>query len=381
MPYDSKLRGFERILTTEVKISDLLQEVTDRDPNPWKNLVGIIPKVNDRERRLADLKSKKDVSGTADLLLESPEGEEVLIEVKLSHDFSSDQMGRYEKSSDGELILLGMEADRALVSGSPRWTFHSLADVFNAWSSSPDREAALLARMAERSLRRWDAAVESVFHPAVGEVKLSELRQKFLVKLVTHRLKHELNQNGWLSLASKSSGSSGLAIIQGFAGLNDDENRSLIAEARWKEGLRTINFRLGVDFTGLDDTRVSRSEAWALAKNLDSAICIKAFISHLQQVRPDLSGLITYSDGGGRSTPDDDAWLPIVKNGLQNEKRGSVKPGFVGDGTLRFEASGSIETGQVDAVDIRILIEEALRHLCSQLPEGYSTPSVADSGS
>lgn len=118
--------------------------------------------------------------------------------------------------------------------------------------------------------------------------------------LVARRLKHDLNEHGWLSLAGVPSGSSGLALVQGFAELNGDEARCLIAEARWVEGLRQINFRLGVDFSDLDDTRESRPEAWALANNMDGAIRIDAFVLHLKQVRPELSEFIAFR-GGWRS--------------------------------------------------------------------------------
>lgn len=50
--------------------------------------------------------------------------------------------------------LAGMAVDSTLVNDYPRWSFRSLTDVFNAWSGSRDEEAALLARMAARSLRK-----------------------------------------------------------------------------------------------------------------------------------------------------------------------------------------------------------------------------------
>lgn len=174
-----------------------------------------------------------------------------------------------------------------------------------------------------------------------------------------------------------SSGKSGLALIQGFAELNGDDARCLFAEARWVEGLRQINFRLGVDFSDLDNSREARSEAWTLAKGMDDAIRIDAFVLHLRHVRPDLCEFITFRGGGGRSNPDDEIWLPVVEQGLKNTTRKSVKPGLVGDGTLRFEASGQIPAKLVDAIDIRDLIEEALKYLCSRLPFGYSAPGTA----
>lgn len=367
----SDLRGFERILTTEVHVSNLLQELTDRDPTPWVQIIGIKPVVTHREHPFARLRGKNRVRGSIDLMLTSSDGDEVAIEVKVAHHFSADQRQRYEASSDGKLLLLGMAADNTLVDGHPRWSFCSLADVFDAWSGSCDEGAALLARMAARSMRRWDDTVDSVFRPGNGAAKLGDLGEKFVAILVSRRLKHDLNERGWLSLAGVSSGSSGLALVQGFAALNGDEARCLIAEARWVEGLQQINFRLGVDFTDLEETRETRSEAWALAKKMDAAIRIEALNAHLKQVRPDLNELITFSGGGGRSDPNDDIWLPVVEHGLKNTTRRSVKPGFVGDGALRFEASGRIQANLVDAMDILGLIDEALRHLGSSLPMGY----------
>ncbi|MFD2840878.1 hypothetical protein ACFSYH_09890 [Populibacterium corticicola] len=368
----SQLRGFERILTTEVHVSDLIQELTDRDPTPWGELIGTVPVAADRERSFARLRRKKHVRGSIDLLLTTSEGETVAIEVKVAHYFSEDQRLRYEATTNGGLLLLGMAADSTLVNGYPRWSFHSLADVFHAWSGSRDEDAALLARIAEQSMRRWDSVVDSVFRPATGAAKLNELQKKFLAILVSRRLKHDLNGQGWLSLAGTSSGTSGLALVQGFAALNGDEARCLIAEVRWVEGLQQINFRLGIDFSSLDETRETRSEAWALAKYMDTTIRLDAFHLHLAQVRPDLGEFITFRGGGGRNTPNDEIWLPVVEHGLKNATRRSVKPGFVGDGVLRFEASGQIQADRVDAVDIRDLIDEALRYLCSALPEGYS---------
>ncbi|MCF8571545.1 hypothetical protein L5G32_14835 [Gordonia sp. HY002] len=86
--------------------------------------------------------------------------------------------------------------------------------------------------------------------------------------------------------------------------------------------------------------------------------------------------LLTFRGGGGRSNPDDEIWLPVVEHGPKRTTRRSVKPGFVGDGTLRFEASGQIQAILVDAIDIRDLLEEALKYLCSRLPNGYSAPGI-----
>lgn len=58
-----------------------------------------------------------------------------------------------------------------------------------------------------------------------------------------------------------------------------------------------------------------------------------------------------------------------------------MKPGFVGDGALRFEASGQIQANWVDAIDVQDLIKEALKYLSSRLPNGYSAPGTTRVGS
>lgn len=391
MSQGSQLRGFERILASEVRVSDLLQELTDRDPTPWADIIGMVPVSAERERPLAKLKRGERNKGSIDLLLESPDGDEVALELKVGHAFSEDQQSRYEASTDGALFLLGMDADRHLVEDHPRWGFRVLAEVFEAWSSSPAEDARRLARMATQTLRRWDAAVDAVFRPAAEGAKLDSLREKFLAVLVSRRLAHDILERGWLSLAGRSSGSSGLALVQGFAPLNGDEERCLIAEVRWVEGLRRINFRLGVDFS-TDETPDTRAEAWSLAKRMTDAIRIDAFRRYLGQNRPDLEALVTFRGGGGRSAPDDGLWLPVVERGLKNKSnpdgvpgpkgdngtRSNVKPGFVGDGTLRFEASGQVSSAAVDAVDLLDLIDEGLTYLCAGLPNGYSSKVRAE---
>lgn len=365
MSQGSQLRGFERILASEVRISDLLQELTDRDPAPWAGIIGMVPTAAERERPFVKLKKGERNKGSIDLLLRSPNGDEVALELKVSHVFDEYQRTRYEASTDGALFLLGMAADQHLVESQSRWGFRVLAEVFDAWSSSSDEDAGRLARMATRTLRRWDTTVGAVFRPATGNAMLDSLRDKFLAVLVSRRLAHDVRGRGWLSFAGRSSGSSGLALVQGFAPLSGDEDRCLITEVRWVEGLHQINFRLGVDFSTAE-TRDTRAEAWSLAKRMTDSIRIDAFRRHLGWTRPDLEALVAFRGGGGRGAPDDDLWLPVVERGLKNYSnpggvqgakggngtRSNVNPGFAGDGTLRFEASGQINSAAVDAVGL-----------------------------
>ena len=392
MPKGSQLRGFDRILASEVRVSDLLQELTDRDATPWAGIIGMVPVSARRERPFAKLKKRERAAGSIDLLLESRDGDEVALELKVGHVFDEDQRTRYESSTGGSLFLLGMAADRHLVEDYPRWGFRVLAEVFEAWTSSSDEDACRFALLATETLQRWDVAVDAVFRPVAEDAKLDSLREKFLAVLVSRRLAHDVRRRGWLSLAGLSSGSSGLALVQGFAPLNGDEDRRLIAEIRWVEGLRRINFRLGIDFW-TEETRDTRAEAWSLAKKMSDSICIDSFRRHLERARPDLGPLVTFRGGGGRSVPDDDCWLPVVERGLKsksnpdgvpgpkgvNGTRSNVKPGFVGDGALRFEASGQISAADVDAIDLLDLIDEGLAYLCWELPDGYSSAMTAGS--
>jgi hypothetical protein len=386
MANDSQLRGFARILTTEVHVSNLLQELTDLDERPWQGVIGVLPTSCSRERSLAKLRAKRRVKGAADLVLESASGDEVAaIEVKVAHTFSKDQRLRYEEATDGPLFLLGMDSDRTLVDHHERWRFHALADVFDAWTASSDPIARALARRATDVLRSWDRGVDAVFHPAEGAQKLASLHEKFLATLVSRRIEHDLEVLGRLAWAGHSKGGSGLAQVQAFAPLNDDENRCLTAEVRWEDGLKSAAFRFGVDFY-LDETAAARAEAWALAKSMDAAIRIDPFNDHLVSARPDLAGLVTVGRRDHRGAPDDDLWLPVVERGLMTPSnpngvpsprgrratRSSMNPGFVGDRTQRFEASGRLDLSQVDATDVRDLIDEGLKHLCAHLPDGYS---------
>jgi len=370
-------------MASEVHVSDLLQELTDLDATPWEQFVGFVPVGAERERPLVKLE-KGDEKGTVDLLLSGPDGGEAALELKISHKFSEKQRRRYERSAGKNCLLLGMTADEHLVEAHPKWRFYALATVFEAWATSSNSDARILASKATEVLRSWDLTVDAVFRRTGAPARLDTLTEKFLATLVSRRLAREVGHRSWLYIAGRSSGSSGLALVQGFAALNGDADRCLIAEARWMEGLHKINIRLGVDFSTVEEPE-TRAEAWNLAKSMTDAISIEAFRDHLEVVRPDLAALVR-SRGRGRSEPNDEIWLPVVERGfkkrdnpegVQNPKGGngsrtSIKPGFVGDGTLRFEASGHVKAETVDAVDLCDLIDEALKHLCAELPKGYT---------
>lgn len=371
-----ELRGFERVMASEIHVSDLLQEITDRDPTPWNELINLVPIDCFREHPFTRFKKANSVPGSIDLLLVSSDDTEVLIEVKLSHHFSDDQRERYESSGGDVLCLLGMEADRDWVARFPRWTFMSLESVFKAWIDSHDEKAATLAQMAATTLEEWNYGVNSVFRDNKRGETLDQINRRFLATLVARRLFLEIMELGWFARHSKSVGS-GMPIVQGFAPLNDDLNRCLIAEARWLTSYETINIRFGVDFSDLSNSKESRLEAWNLAKSMDAAIRLDALAAHLRTHRPDLADVLNLRGRGGRGTPNDEIWMPVVEHGFDGTNRRTRNPGFAGDGTLQFEASGAIVAAKVDATDVRDLIDQALRWLCTSLPNSYAAPTIS----
>lgn len=380
----SHLRGVERILSSEIRVSDLLQELTDLDPTPWTNIVGIEPSSAEREHPLRRLDKGERTKGNIDLLLKSKEGYEVALELKISHIFDDDQRKRYEISTNGALHLLGMAADSHIVDDFPRWNFHVLADVIDAWQSSTDSNARYLARNAAQIIRKWDSIIESTFSTTNDGKSLDAIEEKFLAALVSHRLARGLIEIGWLSSFGKSAGNSGLAVASGFAPLNQDSDRCLISQVRWLEGLQKINFRFGIDFT-TPETVETRAESWELAKNMSETIKVTSFHNHLRQANPSLEKRFIARSRSRRREPNDEIWLPVVQLGLKNKSnpngipgpngengtRSNNNPGFAGDGTLRFQESVNISAADMSARDLQELIDAALKYLSGRLPAGY----------
>jgi hypothetical protein len=264
MAVSGQLRGIQRVLAREVHVSDLLQHLTDLDPKPWESLVGFIPETAGRERLLAKLSTDRKVKGTVDLVLGSEGQQEVAIEVKVGHRFSADQQARYEKSTDGRLILAGLHADRTLVRSAERWEYLNLGDVFQARLDSPSEEAATLAKAAAKAIHEWDAAIDAVFGPREEGHPLISIGQKFLAVVVARRIAAELEQHGLITWAGVTSGSGGLAIVQAWAPIQDDPDRRFIAEVRWHEGMQAGELRIGVDYY-LPESREARAEVWDMA--------------------------------------------------------------------------------------------------------------------
>lgn len=119
-----------RLLAQETNVSDLLQFLSDRDPGPWKDLVGFVPDEVAREARGAN---------NADLLLTSGTRAAV-IEVKLGHLMSEKQQEKYEAlPSDMALFLAGLRSDEGrLEPDSDRWSFLSLSELIRRWEKVHD---------------------------------------------------------------------------------------------------------------------------------------------------------------------------------------------------------------------------------------------------
>lgn len=299
--------------------------------------------------------------------------QEVAIEVKVGHRFSADQQARYEKSTDGRLILAGLHADRTLVRSAERWEYLNLGDVFQAWVDSPSEEAVALARAAANVMHEWDAAIDSVFGPREEGHPLISIGQKFLAVVIARRIAAELEQRGLITWAGVTSGSGGLAIVQAWAPIQDDRDRRYIAEVRWHEGMQAGELRIGVDYY-LPESREARAEVWDMAKAMSDAIRIDALHTHLIGKHPQLGDLLLRI-GPGRKPANDGAWGPVVDRGFKSTSNpGGViggrlqnNPGFAGDGTQRFEAVSKLDYSRATATDLIELLEASLEFLKSRI--------------
>jgi len=370
----TQLRGLQRVLARETNISDLLQYLSDEDPRPWLDLVGFVPTTTSREFKLARVGNRRDVKGTADIVLKDPEGGELLIELKLAHAFSQDQRERYEESTNGRLVLAGLAADATLVRTAKRWEYLKLATILQAWRSSISRDAASLAVTATAVIESWDKVISAVFEPSGSSRRraLYSVRHKFIARVVTRQIADRLTQRDWGSAATVTSGG-GLAIVQAWVRIEGDRRRCLIAEVRWWEELRGGELRLGVDYW-LPETKESRAEAWELANGMDASIRIDALRAHLAVVAPELAKLLTGLNSGRKDATCD--WEEVVERGFESTSnpegvagnRRNNNPGFVGDGTQRFEAVSSVDFTNASAADLVDLIEASLIYLRDRLP-------------
>lgn len=373
MAVSGQLRGIQRVLAREVHVSDLLQHLTDLDPKPWESIVGFVPETAGRERLLAKLSTDLKVKGTVDLVLGSDGQQEVAIEVKVGHRFSADQRDRYERSTNGRLILAGLHADRTLVRSAERWEYLNLGDVFQAWVDSPSEEAATLAAAAAKVMHEWDAAIDAVFGPRDEGLPLISIGQKFLAVVIARRIAAELEQRGLRTWAGVTSRSGGLAIVQVRSPIQGDSDRCFISEVRWHEGMQAGELRLGVDYSLLE-SRETRAEAWDMAKAMDGAIRIDALRTYLVEKHPRLGDLVVRI-GPGRKPANDGVWGPVVDRGFKstNNPGGVIggrlqnNPGFAGDGTQRFEAVSKLDFLRATATDLIELLEASLEFLKSRV--------------
>lgn len=372
----AELRGLARLLSHETSVSDLLQHLTDLDPEPWTTVPGIehAPTGSTRERSLRRLKGKR-VSGTADLELTIDNTTLALVEVKLSHVFSADQRRRYEASAPATaaLVLAGIEIDRRLVRDHSRWSFISLTDLFGRWVSSRSVEAAQLAAAAVAVLRGWDQLLDDVFEPSSSPQRrdLLAVNKKFLARLSARRIAERLAET-WMSSAHVTSGG-GLAIAQAWATIDRERGEYLIAEVRWHEGLKAGELRFGVDF----EAPATRASAYGLARAMSDKISVDSLKLALRTDQCPLDLLLT-TTGTGRPRARGD-WDAVVERGLHSRGAdGAVKgtrlthtPDFFGDGTLRHEAKSTIDFARASANDLVQLIDATLQYLTTCAPTDW----------
>ncbi|QNE37525.1 hypothetical protein F1C12_03790 [Leifsonia shinshuensis] len=370
-------RGLERHLAQETNISDLIQLLTDRDPSPWKDLVGFVPVAADREGLKSDNK--------ADLLL-TGEARSAVVEVKLGHLMSTEQQAAYESlASRPDLFQAALSSDKVrLPSDTDRWEFLSLSELIGAWESSKDGFARLLAAEAAKVLRSWDTVMAGVFaeRSSADWQPVSALTQKFLARVVTRRIERDLDEKDrkdrrrWARAMVTSGG--GRPIVECWTPIRDESyDRSFIAEIRWSETMPVGELRFGVDFDprpdSVEDEEVRRA-AYDLARSMDTAIDYEGLNAYLTEEEPELVKLVS---GKGRGRPDATgdfervivhgfAGAPLTDGSTNN--RTKTHPDFLGDGACRHEASATIDFGQASALDLIELIDATLRYLSSQQP-------------
>ncbi|WP_148060543.1 hypothetical protein [Luteococcus japonicus] len=351
-------------------MSNLLQELSELDPAPWRRLVGFAPTRVLREQRLHAAGSGRSL-GNADVLLEGDGGQRALIEVKLGHVLSDDQRTRYTEwatSHDSPVFLLGLSTDRALVpEADPNWQFQALADVFRQWHDSSEEFTAQLADRCAATLAHWDAALTGVLG-SDGEA-LSTIRERFLGQALTRRVGALVLERdpARVTRPSVTSGG-GLPIIQAWAPLDVQGWRHVIAEMRWWKDMAGAELRFGVDYSDLPSTAAHRREAFDLATRLMSKMSRAALEAHLKS-----SGFPDPAQALGRHVPAKARgdWDAVIERGFRTKdnpggvegNRRSTRPPFAGDGTLRFEAVIALNLDRINAVDLTNLLDATLKYL------------------
>lgn len=345
-------------------MSDLIQLLSDRDPSPWAELVGFVPDVVAREALSAN---------HADLLLTSA-SETAVVEVKLGHLMADEQQQKYETlESRPDLYLAALSADEArLATESGQWRFLSLSDLVGCWEKASDVMARLLAGEAAAVLRDWDRMISGVLatRTAEGAAPLTTLTHKFLARVVTRRIAHDLRVRGRLATAGVTNGG-GLPLVQGWTPLMGEGNdRTFIAEIRWWETRSGGELRFGVDFGPRSDQPEDeevRRAAYGLARSMHTDIDYPSFKSHITKERPDLAELLR-REKPSRPEPKGD-WEHVIVHGFEGKNnRRRTSPDFYGDGALRFQAMVGIDFERASAPDLTDLIDLTLKYLSSRQP-------------
>lgn len=366
-------RGLGRLLAQETNVSDLIQFLSDRDPSPWAELVGFVP--DDVAREASD-------ANHADLLLTSG-SEAAVVEVKLGHLLSQKQQEKYEALGTGpDLYLAALASDEVrLAVDSGRWGFLSLSTLVGRWESVNDELARLLAEEAAELLRAWDQTISGVFEgrSAQSWTPLSSLNQKFLARVVTRRIEHDLRERGRLAWAGVTSGG-GLPVVQGWTPVRGEgSDRTFIAEVRWWETKPGGELRFGVDFDpqpGKAEDEEVRRTAYELARSMDADIDYAGLRAPVAEERPDLAEFLR-RDKSSRPKAKGD-WERVIAHGFEGSpledgrrnNRRRTTPAFYGDGALRFQAIAEIDFDRASARDVTDLVDFTLTYLSSRQPTG-----------
>lgn len=352
-------------------MSDLIQFLSDRDPSPWIELVGFVPDNVSREVQKAN---------NADLLLSSG-SRAAVVEVKLGHVMSEEQQKKYEALSiRPDLYLAALTSDNLrLGNSSERWTFLSLSEVIGRWESVDDVLARGLASEAARVLRTWDRSISAVFEERSrgSWMPLAALNQKFLARVVTRQIAHELRGRGRMAWAGVTSGG-GLPLVQSWTPIRGEgADRCFIAEVRWWETKPGGELRFGVDFKArpghVEDEEVRRA-VYDLADSMDADIEFASLHTHLKTERPDLAELLRRDKRSRPGAKGD--WEQVIIHGMKaaplqgrnTNNRKTITPAFFGDGTLRFQAIVDIDFERASACDLIDLIGATLTFLSSREP-------------
>ena len=367
----SRSRGFERLLAQETNLSDLIQFLSDRDPQPWSDLVGFVPDEVAREAGRAN---------HADLFLTAA-NRKAVVEVKLGHLMSADQQKKYETlPSEPDLYLAALSSDESrLEADRSRWAFLSLSDLVGRWRQSPIEAARVVAAESADVLEAWDELIRAAFErsDSAESQPVSRLNQKFLTRVVTRRIAQDLGRRGRIADAGVTSGG-GLPLVQSWTPIRGEGiDRAFIAEVRWRETKPVGELRFGVDFDPrpghVEDEEVRRA-AYDLACSMDVYIDFAALRTHLSSEHPELLDLVGRKERS-RPKPKGD-WQQVVVHGFKGapledgstNSRRRTTPGFYGDGALRFQAIADVDFDRASANDLTSLIDTTLTFLSSRQP-------------